>query len=306
MCAVSANSQMLELRNHRAFSLPFFRLSPVTRPLTKRSELTISFTESNDESQLISKSQIMEEDGEFSRLFVQSRKKFGKGELAISGTVLAFHGGVLDKVIEVLHRTLLGSTDPLRDLSADGRSFVTFDNDSWGPGAGIGNFSATYIQAIDRNWIGSAGVKLPIGVGTALADSRSLDIGIGFGRPFRLSEKWSAEVHFGLVSQGQSLDFRNVRKWVDSETIAFLWKPNSKDQWILQFMSEASALKSGIAFADSAHRSIGIGYRTKDNKGRTWELFFAEDYDPLASLDPGRKQVGPDIVIGVTVRVGRV
>ncbi len=246
----------------------------------------------------------MEEDGEFSRLFVQSRKKYGRGELAISGSVLAFHGGVLDKVIEVLHRTFLGSTDPLRDLSPDGRSFVTFDGDTWGSGAGIGNISATYIQVIDQNWIGSVGVKLPVGIGSALAESRSLDIGIGLGRSFKLSEKWSADVHFGLVHQGSSPEFRNVRGLVDSEAVAFLWKPNSKDQWILQFMSEASALKSGIAFADSAHRSMAIGYRTKDKRDRTWEFFFAEDFDPLTSLNPSRKQVGPDIVIGVTVRIG--
>jgi hypothetical protein len=304
LSSVSGNSQMLELRNHRAFSMPFFRMSPFTRMLSKKSELTVSITESNDESQLISGSNIMEEDGEFSRLFVQSRKKFGKGEIALSGTMLAFHGGILDKVIEVLHRTLLGSTDPLRDDSPDGRSFVMFNDNSWGRGAGIGNFSATYTQAVDRKWIGSVGVKLPVGIGSSLADSRSLDIGIGLGRSFKFSKRWSADFHLGVVHQGSSPEFRNVRRLVDAEAVAFLWQANSKDQWIFQFMSEASALRSGIAFADSAHRSVAIGYRTKDTRGRTWELFFAEDFDPLDGFDLNRKQVGPDIVIGVTVRIG--
>lgn len=305
LAAGSASAQLLESRNHRAFALPFLRMTPWTdRLAADSSEWSFSWTESNDVSKHTSGPRELYEDGEFTRLAVRYRGHArGVGEWYAEVPLTAFWGGAMDEFIEAFHDLLLGGNAPLRVATDPGEASVRLNGRTFGAESGIAGVTAGVIRPVGRNWVASVAAKLPTTRGNGLIDTGRVDVGAGLGWSGSLGERWRADVHAGVVRQGGAPAFGSAREWVNHQAAAICYRLNSKDTWILQFQSESSALRTGVSSSDAAHRSGALGYRRDLGRGRTLEAFIAEDYDPTVSLNSSKEVIGPDVVIGVMLRI---
>ncbi len=300
-------AQTLPIRNHRTVSLPFLRVRPITKlpemgdpPLRK---LNLEFSISNEASLQVAGSRFIEEDGEMQRLNVVYQDFQPRKSTWIELPIVAFSGGVLDPVIDVLHGIFLGLADPVRDRQPQGRAIVRTHDVSFGSGIGIGGITLGHAREVGGGWVVSGAIKIPVTSGQGLFDTGNIDAGLGAGKQLDLHPNWKVDLHAGVIRQGGWRALGAARPWVDHETVSLTYLANSKDTWILQFQSERSALRQFIPTSDAVHRMGTLAFRRKMADGSVWTLFISEDYDPINNINPVQKNIGPDVVLGWYVTI---
>lgn len=293
-------------RNHRALSLPFLRIEPAFGVLSKaRSGWDISWTIANDiRREPQSGPLIVEEDQETSRVLLRRRQGTGWGEWFAELPLLSRGGGFLDRIIDGWHANVLGWTDPLRDSTPFGRSRVFVSGSGeFGSAAGIGDAVFGAKLPFDHNLELTAAVKLPTGDAGSLLGSGAIDAAASIAWLMKINARWHSVVQLGLVAQGKPTRLRNARGLVDQESLAVVYRPNSKDQWSVQWQGESSALNSGSASSDAPHRLVTFGYRRRISSTQWLEGFFSEDRDLVSGSVPEVANVGPDFTAGLRLLI---
>lgn len=305
--AFSQTVDPIATRNHRALSLAFLRLQPRGLLLTERStELAFGWTLANDLRLARSPgSPTIEEDYEVSRLGVTVRRGLSPAlEGFLEASLIERGGGSLDAVIDWWHRNVLFWTDPLRDESPRGRSLIALpDGSRFGSAAGLGDITAGLSGRFRDDWLWTFAMKIPTGNATALLGSGGWDVGIALQRATSWGDRWSWGTQFGAVWQGPAKALRDSRRWVDQEALWLGYRYNSRTDLILQWQSEASALRSGIPASDAAHRLVTFGYRRRIADGQWLDVFISEDRDLPSGAIPEIANTGPDFTIGFVLRI---
>lgn len=290
-------SAPIATRNHRAVSLAFLRFSP-SEGVSPSGTRTASFSwsQANDFRR---EGAEVEDDYEITRVSLVYTQGLPGYSLRVEVPVVARHGGFLDPLIDGWHQAVLGWTDPERDGTPFGRTVLRVPGSlERGSSTGLGDVSVEAAKSIGRV-TARLGLKLPTGNAGDLLGSGGIDVGIAVERRLRLSSKWAAYGMAGLVRQGDGRAIRREREWVDQASIALIHTPNSKDAWIAQWQSEASAQRSFVPGSDAPHRLVTLGYRRRLSSNQMIEGYFSEDRDVVNRAIPEIANVGPDFTAGV-------
>lgn len=284
----------IPIRNARAISLPYLRLTPRTDPgALGRSIAFAGLTIAND----FRRTDRSLEDVEVYLFEFGARGPFAGGDLEWAAAVQAFGGGFLDPIIDGWHAGVLRWSHPERDKAAFGRTRMEVDGRGQNLGAGITDLKLQW----NREWVGrvlSLAVELPTGNARNLTGSGDVDAGIGLGFPLGQTGRWKTSLHLAAIWQGGTNALASVRKIVDQETVSAAYWVRDGETWHIQWQSEASALRTGIPESDAAHRIWGFGWRKRFASGQSLELFFTEDRDLFTGGFPALADVGPDFAIG--------
>lgn len=295
----------MPVRNHRALSLPFLRFAPSFFPGvtgSPRRGVEVSWTVANDIRRIPANGPVvMEEDHETSRFAVTYRHPLSqRDELGVEAVVLSRGGGFLDPIIDGWHKNVLGWSDPVRDSTPFGRSVVKVPGSgTFGSASGLGDTTVSLRRNLNERLSAEVAVKLPTGDASNLLGSGGVDAGISASTWIPLNSRWRVHLQAGLVVQGRATKLDNARGLVDQESVALVYVPNSKDVWSAQWQSEASALNTGIAASDAAHRILTFGYRRRISSDQTIEGYFTEDRDVFRGRFPEGANIGPDFAAGV-------
>lgn len=289
----------IQTRNQRALSLPFLRLNPRWGVLKDgEREKTFAWRSAND-SRYLSGGQV-EEDQETNQLIFGYRQGISRStEWAVKIPYLDRSGGFLDPIITWWHKNILRWQDPYRASQPNGRTIVNFGGKQFGSASGFGDIDFSVSRVYSPKMIGTASIKLPTGSSRKLLGSGGVDLGIGLKSKFDLRSNLELHVLAGAIYQGAT-SLPGARRWIDQENLALVWKRNSRDAWIGQWMSEASAFRTGISGSDATQRQIVIGYQRKIRPGELLELHFCEDRDLFNGKWPEGANVAPDFAIGVS------
>ena len=299
----------MDTRNHRALSLLFLRFSPAQEALPPGSEQwTFIYTNANDFRVLPGiGNPVLQEDYEISRLLIGFRTSPSRGtEWYFELPLVARGGGFMDSIIIWWHAHVLGWSRGARELFPEGRSKLSragrYDE---GSAFGLGDATAGYRRDLPGGLVLRAAAELPFGNSGELLGSGSADLGFSLDVSRPLGKQWTVAVQAAVVLQGDGGRLDGVRGLVDQESLAVIWSPNSKDQWVAQWQSERAPVETGVSGADATHRLITFGYRRRMSASETLELFFSEDRDLFRGRAPLLANVGPDFTFGVIYRVTR-
>ncbi len=204
----------------------------------------------------------------------------------------------MDPMIDAWHDLLLGWSDPHRDGTPRHRAFVQTTRTSFGAGEGLGDVALGLSRRTGDFRIGFA-LKFPTGSPGLLTGSGGWDAGASLEYAERFHPRWSVHAMLGLVYQGSAWRLPEARTWIDQQSLAFIYEPNATEDWILQWQSEASSLRTGIASSDATHRILSFGYRKRLPKGQTLEVYVSEDKDLFSGYLPELASVGPDFAVGL-------
>ncbi len=296
----------ISTRNHRAIDLPFFRFDPHAGLVPEgQREWDLSITNANDSRNLPRPGPaLVVEDQETERLLVRYRKGLkGGNEVAVELPLLSRGGGFLDPIIDAWHKHVLHWEDSFRASQPYGQSIVQVPGSSFGSASGVGDASFAITQKVNRRLEVGAGVKLPTGDGHRLLGSGGLDGGLVAKYRQALKRKWSFYAMAAVVAQSPSDALQSVRGLIDQESLALAWQPNSRDNWVVQWQSEASPITTGVSGSDASQRLVTLGYQRKLGEGRMLELSFSEDRDLFSGTWPEGANIGPDFTIHIGYRM---
>ncbi len=287
-----AQEGALRTRNHRPLQLIVYRFEPQADVLAKgRQSWSLSLTAANDFRKIGG----VDEDAEVHRLLATMRQGMGSGwEWFAELPLMDRSGGFLDPIIDGWHQNVLRWSDPARNATAFGRSRVALTGAyDFGSASGIGDASVGASYAIRRNVVGRVALKLPTGNAAQLLGSGGWDLGIAIDGLWPINRRWDVHAMLAGLVQGRGKAVPGVRSRGDQQTVAFIYKPNSKDRWLAQWSSESAAVRTGVRDADGPHRIASFAYRRIGANGDL-ELYFSEDKDLLGGI----LNIGPDFVIG--------
>ncbi len=302
----SQGVEPIQTRNHRAFSLAFLRVPARISVLPKgASEWSLGWTQANDLRRSEGKGGTIEEDYEVFRLAGVYRRGLGGGwEIAAEAPFLSRDGGFMDPIIEWWHENVLRWISGLRAATPHNVHLLRMPNGrEFDAASGLGDVSLFASKQLCGEWVGTIGLKLPTGDAGDLLGSGSVDFGATITGARRLGGRWHGAAQFGLVAQGKARKLGRTRSWADQELLMLAWAPNSRDVWIVQWQSEAAALRSRIPDSDAPHRLITFGYKRKLSARETLELFFSEDRDLFDGRFPEGANIGPDFTAGIRYEV---
>jgi hypothetical protein len=288
----------LQVRNGRAFSLAFLRLSPRTEIDTKRAEWRLLLA--NDVRLAQGKAGLVEEDYEVARLEGSFFRDLGPStQLEVRLALQSISGGVFDPLIEAWHSAILQWRREEREGVPFGRSIIRSPgNPTFGTAFGIADTQFQLNKAWKRG-VWSLAIKLPTGNARKLLGSGGVDVGVGLGAPLLAKGRLSISAAIAGIWQGSTRDLKGEREFVDQETLSLHYRSRANQTWVIQYQSEASALKLGVPASDAAHRIIVFGWRKEYANGDRLELFFAEDRDLFEGAIRELADVGPDFSLGV-------
>ncbi len=299
----ASDFDIIQTRNHRVYSLPFYRLPGPSSVLPfGKEEMSWSYTNANDFRELFMVSgKFSIEDAETQKSAWTFRRGLGKGwDAQIEVPYLTRGGGFMDPIIDWWHENFLQWSDKFRNKRPFGRSLVRFtDSSVFGPSSGLGDISLTVQKELPRGMLASAGIKAPVGEADKLLGSGGWDAGIGLSKRWQLPKKLTATAQVGAVYQGVSTELAPARRWVHQEMLALGYHANSRDTWVLQWQGEASALELSISRSDQTHRLITFGLRRKITDRESMEMYFTEDRDLMNGKVPQVVSIGPDFTFGI-------
>lgn len=296
----------LATRNHRASALPFLRFEPRYGVLGSGVEDALSLAVANDFRRASKGALQVEEDGETTRIAWVRRNALGDGtEWGWELPVLSRGGGFLDPVIDWWHANVLHWSNPERDATPFGRSEVRLPGSpQFGSAAGLGDVSVFGARSIGPNVVLRCALKLPTGDASRLLGSGGVDAGAMVDARRPLGRGWTGYAGVGFVAQSPASQLDGTRGWADQEYLALVYRPNRKDEWIVQWQSERAPLSTGVPASDATHRLVSFAFRRRVAADRTLELYFSEDRDLFSGRFPEAANIGPDITIGIRL-VGR-
>lgn len=286
----------LEVRIARPLALVFLRPTPLGPP-PEKTETSVSGQWGND----FRRSGPVDEDAEVGRLAVRWRQRWGSrgAETWLMVPVLARGGGLLDGAIDAWHRGVLGWEDPVRAGTARFRSVVARDGRyRFGSAAGLGDVSA----GVATRWQGlvvQGAIELPTGDAARLLGSGGVELAASIERQWRLDRRWSIGGLLGVTYQGSAPHLPGARRWVDSSQVWVAYQPTADDTWLLQWVSEAASVTTGVASADSTARVLAVGYRRRTGPRSYTEVVLTEDRDLASGRLPWLVNQGPDVTFGV-------
>lgn len=294
-------------RNHRAIDLPFLRFDPMAGLVPEgHAEWDYSLTSANDSRSLPRPGPAtVIEDQETERAFVRYRKGLSNGrEISFEVPYVYRWGGFLDAMIFDWHKDVLHWQDSFRASQPFGQCIVQVPGSRYGAANGLGDVSVRAGQRLSRRVDLVAGVKLPTGNANNLIGSGGVDAGMAFQYRQALRGKWRFYGMAGFVAQSPGKSLQSVRGLVHQEAMALTWQPNSRDNWVAQWQSEASPVQTGVSGSDSSQRLITFGYQRKVRPGQMLELSFSEDRDVFNGRWPEGANIGPDFTahVGYVVR----
>lgn len=300
--AVAQDFGPIETRNHRSVDLPFLRLDP-RPPVLGAGEQTLSvgMTFANDLRYMKQGALRLGEDYEVDELLARWRKGLGRGtDLTVDLPLLSRGGGWMDPLMDWWHQHVLGIYDNLRRYVPYGRSEVILPGDPrFGSAAGIGDVSAVLTHRLRPNLMGEIGIQAPTGDAGRLLGAGNVDAAAAVQASIPVRGPFRLDLQGGVVYQGNDRWLAGQRAWVHQEAIVFQYRRNRRDNWILQWQSEASAVVTGISGSDSTQRVVSLGYQRALSSRRTFEVFFTEDGDWLNYRVPEIANIGPDFTFGL-------
>lgn len=288
----------IETRNLRSLSVPFLRFDPRGGVLAGGERtLSTGFSAANEfrrESQV-------QEDYELDRLLLRFRQGVGRGwDVTYDLPVLSRGGGFMDPFIQVWHDSIVtGSPGQSRNGVRYGQSYVRAPGVSLGSAVGVGDLSFSATRALGTRSMLSLGVKLPTGNAGEALGSGGFDA--GFALQTRVPVVRSVQLYLqgGLVAQSAGSALPHARGLVHQEAVALGWRRNSRDHFVIQWQSEASATVTGESESDAGHRIFSVGYQRRVADGQTLEFFFSENRDWPNWPIPRLANVGPDFTAGL-------
>ncbi len=292
----------LETRNHRSISLPFLRIDPRGDVLPLGlSTGTFSLTVANDIRHMTSGPRIVSEDYELDRLLYRWRKGLGrKIDLTIDVPLLNRGGGILDPLIDTWHQSVLQIHNNIRQGVPYGRSEVIVPGSGrFGSAAGVGDISAMITRQVSAQVQVSLATKVPTGSASKLLGSGGWDAAISAQGWIPVHHRARLYAQLGLVAQGAATLLHGKRDWVHQEALSYVTTLSRRDEGILQWQGEASALRSFVAGSDSTHRTLSLGLRHRIGDCEEFTAFFTEDGDWLNYRVPELVNIAPDITIGI-------
>ncbi|MBI1757162.1 MAG: hypothetical protein HYR64_08665 [Fimbriimonas ginsengisoli] len=296
----------ISTRNHRAIALPFLRFDPHTGLVPDgHVEWDAIFQSANDSRRLPLQGQArVEEDQETERLLLRWRRGLSKGrEFSVEVPFLSRGGGFLDPIITSWHANVLHWQEPFRASQPFGRSVVAVPGSRFGSAAGLGDVALFLSQQLAQRFVGSWAVKFPTGDGHRLLGSGGADAGGVIKGRWGLRKRLVFHAMGGLIAQSPGTALDSVRGLVHEESMALCWQSNGRDDWVLQWIGEASPVQTGVAGSDATHRQLTIGYQRLLGHGRMLELSFNEDRDVFNGRFPEGANVAPDFTIGISLFV---
>lgn len=284
-------------RNHRATSLLFLRFEPAAPALSSgQKELSYRYVNANDFRSLGS----VFEDYEISRFSVVFRQAIGNDkEWFVEAPLVSRGGGFMDSLIDWWHANVLqwGGTD--RDLYPKYQSrLFLFGEYEKGAATGLGDVTVGIRQSFGNGIDVRAALEFPTGSKSSFLGSGGLDFGVSIDYFKKLCNKWGFNAQLAVIFQGDS-PLPRTNSVVDQESMSFVYSPNSRDSWIVQWQSERAPAKTGVAKADGVHSLLTFGYRRVLSEGKTLTLFFSEDKDLLNGSIPALANIGPDFTFGL-------
>jgi len=286
----------LEVRIGRPIALAFLRPQPLG-PTPERRETSIGFLVAND----FRRSGAVDEDSETARLALRWRERLRPDgtDAWLEVPFVARGGGMLDSAIDAWHRNILGWEDPVRSQTDRYRSRVNLAGQyRFGSAAGLGDVSAG-VGLPRPGFTARLAIKLPTGNAARLLGSGGVDLALSAERQWRFRRRWTAGAMLGLTYQGSATAITRARSWVDSACLYVGYQPNDSDTWIIQWVSEASAMRSGVPAVDSTYRTLAFGYRRRTGPRSYTELTLVEDRDLFSGQAPWLANQGPDVAFGV-------
>ena len=300
LCVLGSAQAPIEVRNGRALSLPFLRLRPVIEGAA-RPEIEASYLAANSFRRMGSATDpVLEEDYEVHRFEFAFRKAWGggwSGEVHIPYQSIG--SGFLDPIIDGWHQGVLGWSQPGRNATGFGRTTVRSPgNPDFGSASGLGDGWVQATRPVGKGVL-SLAAKAPTGDADELLGSGAFDFGFGLGGALWKRGRWALSGFVGGVWQGNPKRLSRARSFVDQEVLTLSYHSCRHSEWILQWQSEASALRSGIPASDAAHRLMVFGYRQNVDERNAFEVFFTEDEDLVERQIPEIASIGPDFAIGL-------
>ena len=287
----------IETRNGRAPSLAFLRLGPRDGLLAPgERSFGAAFLSANN----LRFRQGYREDQETERLGLTYRWGVSRGEWAVEVPFLARGGGFQDPFIEGYHE-LIGIHN-FRGTIPFGRVEERIpDSGSFRSAEGLGDVSVAYSRPLGPQAFLSVALKLPTGNAGGLLGSGNADLAVS------LYDRWMLGRHFDLfgqiggVLQGDATRLDHSRSLVDQESLALVYRQNSRDAYAFQWQSEPSALVTGNSTFDGPHRQLTLGYTRRLGGRDTLQLYFNEDGDFLNYRVPELVNIAPDFTIGINL-----
>lgn len=296
----------ISTRIGRAIDIPFLRLLPRGTVLNQgERQFDVDMLSANDLRRMPEGGPLrIKEDYELERLSLRSTWGIGKhNDLTLEVPLMSRGGGFMDPMIEWWHEHVLGITN-LRSQMPLGRSEVIIPGSGrFGSAAGWGDASVALNHQLNAHLMGSVSVKLPTGDASKLMGSGALDAAAGLYYHTQLAHRWNLDVMGGLVAQGKPTRLEGARGLVHQASLSLSHRWNSRDAWVLQWQSEASALVTGIAGSDSTQRSLSLAYERKLSDKQSIQAYFTEDGDFLNYRVPEVVNIAPDFSIGLNWRM---
>ena len=290
----------IETRNLRSLSVPFLRIDPRTPVLGKgERSLSVGLQAANDMRRLGGGA--VSEDYEIDRLLLRYRMGMSGGwDVTFDLPFLTRGGGILDPFIEAWHDIVLGGIPGnIRTDQPFGRSYVRVPGASFGSASGIGDVSMAATKAIDGRTMATVAVKLPTGNGRQILGSGNFDAGLAVQHRVPLGGRFDLYAQLGVIGQGEATDLPSARGLVHQEALALGWRATSRDHWVFQWQSEASATQTGVGGSDASHRLLSLAWQRRISSGQTLEVFFSEDGDWINYRAPELVNIGPDFTAGI-------
>ena len=285
----------IETRNGRAASLAFLRQGP-RGELLRPGERLLGFELLSANNLKFERS--TREDQETERLGVRLRWGVPRGEWSLEVPFLAREGGFQDPFIEGWHQ-LIGIHN-FRGTIPYGRVEERIPRSgSFGSAAGLGDVSGAYARALGPNAFLSAALKLPTGNAGGLLGSGAVDFGVSYYQRWKLARHFDLHAHLGGVVQGEATRLVGARALVHEESLALVFRANSRDVYTLQGQGEPSALATGDAKLDGPHRQLTFGFARRVGTRDWLQLYFNEDGDFLNYRVPALVNLAPDFTVGV-------
>ena len=302
MIASAQDIHPIETRNHRAVTLAFLRLYPQTSVLPFGSKTwSTGITVANDLRRFgEGRSLVADEDYELVRLELGYRQGLRNGaEWGVQVPILSRGSGFLDSIIDWWHAHTLRWGQSIRDITARYRSVVQLPGEPvFGSATGLGDISFTFAKELDKTVVLNAAVKLPTGDAGKLLGSGGIDLGMSLNAKTSFGRRWYGFAQAGIVAQGHPKELIYARALVHQEALGLVWKPNSRDEWVLQWQGATTALQTGYPKDDAAERLVTFGFQRRLSDHKRLELFFSEDRDLFTGNFPEGANIGPDLTFG--------
>jgi hypothetical protein len=291
----------LDTRDHRAIDLPFLRINLRGDVLAEGDQsLGFGLTSANDLREIQGVKGLLYEDYEVERFVAQYRRGFKNGlDLTVELPIVDRGGGILDPLIEFWHQHVLGINVPLRTDTPYGQCRIDLPNgQTFGSAFGVGDVSAQLTKALGPKAQFSLALKLPTGDPNSMIGSGAADVGFALQDRFHIARRLDLYAEGAEVFQGKATVLANSRTWAYQDNLSLVYHATPKDDWILQWNSEESAIVTAAPQSDETQRVLTFGYRRKW-RTRSLEMFFSEDGDWLNYRVPELDNVGPDFTVGI-------